>query len=212
MFVTTGDTLDIDVSGDQAAVDALRFTLEDGALGIMREKDSGNNIGTATVRVTMPSLTAITMAGTGMVEAANLTGKADVTIAGSGSTIVRNVQANTLDLTIAGSGDFEAAGAVKTLDLTVAGSGAARMAGLSVDTADISIAGSGSSEFASDGTVEASILGSGSVSVIGSAECTVSSMGSGKLKCSAGTTKKRDTETAPPAPATEPDAHEAPEA
>lgn len=190
VHVATGDALNIAVSGDQAAVDALRFTLEDGALGIMRAKDSGKDIGTATVRVTMPSLTAITMAGSGMLEAGELTGEADVTIAGSGSAKVRNIRATTLDLTIAGSGDFEAAGAVETLDLTVAGSGAGRMAGLKVDKADISIAGSGSTEFASDGTVDASIIGSGSVSVIGSAECTVSAMGSGILKCSNGATMR----------------------
>lgn len=212
VVVTTGNKLDIDVSGDQAAVDALRFSLEDGALGISRERDSGKDLGKATVRVTMPSLTALTVAGSGSVEVAEVTGTAEVTIAGSGSAKIAKVEASTLDLTIAGSGDVEAAGTVEKLDMTIAGSGSGRMAGLAVQTADISVVGSGSTEFSSDGKVDANIMGSGSVTVNGAASCTVSAMGSGKLNCRAGETRKAD--GAPPAPKAPkaPNAPAAPEA
>ena len=218
VVVTKGSKLDIDVSGDQAAVDALRFSLEDGTLGISRERNSGKDLGRATVRVTMPSLTALTVAGSGSVEVAEVTGSAEVTIAGSGNAKIAKVDATRLDLTIAGSGDVEAAGGVETLDMTVAGSGSGRMAGLRVDNADISVVGSGSAEFDSDGKVDASIMGSGSVTVNGSASCTVSAMGSGKLNCRAGATRKAaDAPPAPPAPdapgaAEAPPAPEAPEA
>ena len=40
VVVTTGDTLAIDVTGDPAAVEALRFSIEDNTLGIMRVKDT----------------------------------------------------------------------------------------------------------------------------------------------------------------------------
>ncbi len=185
--IVQGTALDIAVSGDREAVDALRFSLEDGALAIGRDKDARGNIGTAQVRVTMPSLTAIVVAGSGTVEAPRMTGQAEVTIAGSGSARVREVVAESLDLTIAGSGEFEGGGAVDTLDLTVAGSGSGRMARLRAERADISIMGSGEAEFASDGRVEASIMGSGTVTVNGSADCTVSAMGSGRLNCRGGT-------------------------
>ncbi len=204
VFVTEGEKLSIDVSGDEKAVDALRFSLDDGALGISREKDSWKNNGTAIVRVTLPSLTGITLAGSGDIEAETLSGKGDVTIAGSGKTKINRVDTSSLDLTIAGSGSFEAAGTTGTLDMTIAGSGKASMAGLSVETADISVAGSGDTEFASDGKVEANIVGSGSVTVIGRADCTVSSLGSGKLRC------QNPPKTA--APAAKPEAGEAPEA
>lgn len=212
IVVTKGNKLDIDVSGDQAAVDALRFSLEDGALGISRERDSGKDIGRATVRVTMPSLTVLTVAGSGSVEVAEVTGKAEVTIAGSGSAKIAKIDATKLDLTIAGSGDVEATGNAESLDMTIAGSGSGRLAGLRVEQADVSVVGSGSAEFDSDGKVDASIMGSGSVTVNGSASCTVSAMGSGKLHCRAGETRKAaDASPAPKAPKA-PKAPPAPEA
>ena len=109
----------------------------------------------------MPSLRAMVLAGSGDIEAPSMTGRADVTIAGSGTAAVSAFDAESLDLTIAGSGDFSAGGKVETLDLTIAGSGKAEMPDLAVGDADISVAGSGDAEFASDGRVDASIMGSG---------------------------------------------------
>lgn len=199
VVVSEGPGLDIDVSGDQKAVDALRFTLDDGALGVMRDKNADKRIGSATVRVTMPSLNSIVMAGSGEIEADSLSGEAEVTIAGSGRAKVAKVTATKLDLTIAGSGEFEASGAVENLDLTIAGSGASKMAGLQVERANISVVGSGDAEFASDGKVDANIMGSGSVTVEGSADCTVQAMGSGRLRCRAAA-QPADTREAPQPP------------
>jgi hypothetical protein len=206
VIVSEGKKLDIAVSGDQEAVDALRFSLDGDTLGIVRGKDGWKDKGTATIRVTLPGLTGMVLAGSGSIEADSLKGKADVTIAGSGKATVAKVSADKLDLTIAGSGDFEAAGSATALDMTVAGSGRARMAGLKVETADISVAGSGDTEFSSDGKVEASIVGSGTVTVHGRASCTVSAMGSGTLNCNAAQAKT-DAAEAPKAT----DAPEAPE-
>jgi hypothetical protein len=216
VIVREGAALDISVSGDDAAVDALRFSLDDGSLGISREKNSWKDKGRATIRVTMPSLTAMVLAGSGDIEAESMTGKADVTIAGSGKARVAKIDATSLDLTIAGAGDFAASGKVETLDLTIAGSGEADMAGLEVGGADISVAGSGNAEFTSDGKVDASIMGSGSITVNGRANCTVSAMGSGKLNCREVTSASKASEApaapiAPPAPEA-PEAREAPDA
>lgn len=185
VVVTRGDTLAIDVSGDQEAVDALRFTLDDETLGIMRENENWSSTdGRATVRVTLPRLGKLVVAGSGSVEADILDGNAEVTIAGSGTAHTASVDAEALEVNIAGSGTYRAAGRATTLDLNIAGSGEAEMEGLKVDKAEITIAGSGDAAFASDGTVEASVMGSGDVSVIGGATCTINSMGSGTLRCS----------------------------
>ncbi len=183
VVISDGDTLDIQVEGDDEAVAALRFSLEDGTLGIHREKDGWDNKGTATVRVTMPSPEELVIAGSGSLEAASLAGNAGVTIAGSGDATTANVSAEKLEVTVAGAGTYNASGAAGELELTVAGSGSARMAGLKVDGAEITIAGSGDAEFASDGEVEANIVGSGNVTVTGEATCTVSSIGSGRVQC-----------------------------
>lgn len=181
--VAQGQALDIAVSGDPEAVEALRFSIEDGTLGVMRTPGSRDIEGRATVRVTMPSLTTIVLAGSGTVEAASLTGDADVTIAGSGTVRTAQVEAGTFSMTVAGSGTYEAGGSADTLELSIVGSGRSDMAGLTVRSADVTIAGSGAAQFASDGAVEANIVGSGEVTVIGRATCTISAVGSGRLNC-----------------------------
>lgn len=211
--VMEGRALDIAVSGDTRAVEALRFSLEDGKLAIARAKDAERNIGTARVRVTTPGLTAIVLAGSGTVDAERLTGDAGATIAGSGKVRVREVAASKFDLTIAGSGEFEGGGAAETLDLTVAGSGSGRMGALQAARADVSVMGSGSAEFSSDGRVDANIMGSGSVTVNGRADCTVSAMGSGRLDCRGGTVRSTTNgRSDPPRAPTAPDAPAAPSA
>ena len=185
VVITEGETLSIDVEGDQDIVDSMRFTLEDETLGIMREQNSWERDGTAIVRVTMPLPKKVVVAGSGKVDLPGLGNKAEVTIAGSGSAMAGNIAVDSLDLTIAGSGDFETAGTARRLDLTIAGSGTAKMAGLQVEAAEIAVAGSGDAQFASDGTVEANVAGSGNITVTGSATCTIKSMGSGSLTCKA---------------------------
>ena len=167
VVITDGDTLAITVEGDQAAVDAMRFSLKDGTLGILRADKSWKDTGTATVRVTMPSPKSLTLLASGKIEAASLSGDASVQILGSGKVAVASVATDSLDVTIAGSGSYDAAGTTKSMDMTVAGSGGASMAALKVDGAKISILGSGSAEFASEGDVSAEMMGSGNVTIIG---------------------------------------------
>ncbi len=187
--VTAGDKLAITVEGDPAAAEKLRFTLKDGALGVMREGKAfgiGGNDGRAIVNVTMPAPRTLTMAGSGKINAAALASEAKVTIAGSGDIETPGVASDSLDLTIAGSGSYRGAGNVKQLKLNIVGSGSAAADALKTETADLTIAGSGNAAFASDGTVKANIVGSGSVTVRGRATCTVEAMGSGKLVCEPG--------------------------
>ena len=184
VHITPGDKLTITVEGDAEAKDALRFTLKNGSLGILRkDKIFGKDGKTATITVTMPAPREVTMAGSGTIKADALAGEAKVTIAGSGDIESPNVAGDKLDLTIAGSGNFRGAGNVKKLDLTVAGSGSAAMDALKAESAKVTIAGSGSTAFASDGEVEANIVGSGNITVKGRARCKLSSLGSGKLVC-----------------------------
>ncbi len=209
VLVTSGNTLQIDVSGDPEAVEALRFALDEDMLAIHREKDSWSGKGVATVRVTMPDPEDLTLAGSGTIRAQRVASRANVTVAGSGGLEIDEAGPERFEATIAGSGDLEATGEVERLELTIAGSGSARMASLRAERAEVSVAGSGDAEFASDGRVDASIVGSGDVVVRGNAECTASKVGSGTLSCSQ-TAPRRETASAPAAPDA-PDTPQAPE-
>ncbi len=178
--ITIGAKLAITVEGDPAIAEAMRFTLKDGALGILRKDGTWKgDAGTATVNVTMPAPRKLTMAGSGRIDAAELAAdKARVTIAGTGMIETSTVQTGELRVDILGSGSYRAAGNAKTLKLTLAGAGNAQLDALKVEDAKVDIAGSGSSAFASDGKVTANIMGSGEVRVIGRATCKVTSKGS----------------------------------
>jgi len=183
--IVTGDKLAIAVVGDSAIAEAMRFTLKDGTLGILRKSGKWHgDDARATINVTMPAPRKLTMAGSGQINAVDLDAdKAQVTIAGSGTVETTRVETAELMVDIAGSGSYRAAGNAKSLKLTIAGSGVARLDALKVEDAKVDIAGSGDSAFASDGTVKANIMGSGEVRVIGRATCKVTSMGSGRLVC-----------------------------
>lgn len=180
--VTEGDKLAIEVEASDEMSGAMRFALDGGTLGILRSKDAPKGE-TATILVTMPAPTSLVIAGSGRIETANMAPKAEVTIAGSGAAITRDISGDSLEVNIMGSGSFAGSGSVKTLEMQIAGSGSAAMKELSVESAEVNIAGSGDGVFRSDGKVEANIMGSGTVRVIGRAKCEVSSVGSGKLVC-----------------------------
>lgn len=211
VIVKEGDELDIEVSGYPDTVKALRFNLEDGTLGIMREKGFKEK-GRAIITVTMPPARQFVLAGSGAIEAPVLVEKAEVDIAGSGTVSIAKVAATRLDVNLMGSGTMTAAGTAERLDFNVAGSGKLAARGLRVERADVNIAGSGSGEFASDGRVDANVAGSGEVTVYGRANCKISAFGSGKLHCRDGGSEWNGEAPGPPPPPVAPRALAAPEA
>lgn len=201
VIVTEGEALDIDVTGDADAVAALRFNLEEGRLGIMREKNAKAD-GRATIAVTMPPARELVLAGSGQIQAPALVDSAEVNIAGSGTVEVARVAASRLQVNMMGSGTLKAVGTAERLDFNLAGSGKLAARGLKVERADINIAGSGGGEFASDGTVNANVAGPGEVTVFGRASCKISAMGPGKLRCRSADTAWDD--AGPPTPSNAP--------
>lgn len=209
VVIVQGDRLDIKVSGDAEAIEALRFNLEEGRLGIMRERDSKID-GKATVAVTMPAARELMLAGSGNIEAPSMVDRAEVNIAGSGNVAVAKVSAERLDVNVMGSGTLSAAGTAERLDFNVAGSGKLAARGLKVERAEVNIAGSGGGEFASDGRVNAHVAGSGDVTVYGRADCKITALGSGKLRCVGGESARGNAAPKPPVVPKAPPAPDAP--
>ncbi len=181
--VTRGERAAIVVEGDEDAADAIRFQLDDNKLSVMRLGGKRQN-GSATVRLTLPKLRKISLAGSGSVHCDTITGgKARISVAGSGSVVCEEIEVENLKIQMMGSGSVTAKGRAKALSLKIAGSGNVAMAGVSVEGASVSMAGSGNASFASDGDVSASMAGSGNVTVKGRARCSVKGVGSGRLVC-----------------------------
>ena len=185
LVVETGDTFAITVSGDEEAVEDLRFKRDGDTLTVGREDGSNWDSGKATITVTMPAPTDISMFGSGTITAQEMADDGDISMAGSGVITVTDVNVDKLEISSAGSGSIKAAGTAAQLEVSMMGSGDAKLKKLKADQVEINIAGSGGVRVASDGKVEASIVGSGNVEVTGDAECSSSTVGSGTLKCKA---------------------------
>ena len=119
--IVQGDTLAISVAGDPAASDAIRFTLKDGTLGILRKGRKSSDGATATIDVTMPAPRKLVMAGSGKIVSPALAGdSARVTIAGSGDAAFASD--GTVKANIMGSGEVRVIGRA-TCKVTAMGSG-----------------------------------------------------------------------------------------
>jgi len=182
--IVRGGTPGIQVSGDPRAVDALRFVLTDGKLGVGRKPDADVGGGTATVTITTPSVDHLIMAGSGTISSERLDGPTvGVTIGGAGKVEVGAITAGQLDVEVLGSGAFTGGGHADKLALTLAGTGDADLSRLTAGQAQIDVAGTGTGSLSSDGKVTGSVVGTGTVTVHGKAQCKVSVTGTGSVTC-----------------------------
>lgn len=180
--VRVGPGFSVRADGDADVLDRVKVDRVGDTLRISRR--NGTSHGTARISVTLPQLTAASIAGSGdmtidRVTSAGFKGAG----AGSGSLSVGALQVDTADLSLAGSGDMKLAGSAKQLRVSIAGSGDIDAGGLKAAGADVSIAGSGSVRADVDGAAKVSVMGSGDVDLGGKARCTTSKMGSGTVRC-----------------------------
>lgn len=183
LVISEGDTLEITLEGSEDAGSALRFDRDGEKLTIARDQEIYDGSGNATIRMTIPAVSQLAIAGSGNIEATTMASDADIEIAGSGRISVASLSADELDVEIAGSGTVTAAGSARKLAVEMAGSGDVLMAELMADDVTIEIAGSGDVALSSNGSVDAEIAGSGDIVVTGSATCSLKSAGAGSLTC-----------------------------
>jgi Putative auto-transporter adhesin, head GIN domain len=186
IVLVTGDSFSIKAEGNAEAIKTLRFKIADGAIEIGRTKGKwwGDSAKSATITITAPKISSVSLAGSGNFNGDKLSGDTVVLdLAGSGNLTVADVQSPAVEGNLAGSGDVKLAGKATKVDWSVAGAGDIDAVGLLSETAEVSIAGSGNVRLSASKTVDASIAGSGNVDVSGGAKCTKSIIGSGSLNC-----------------------------
>ena len=183
----TGDTFRIRADGSPAVLKDLRFVVKDDVLTVGRvsKKWSDTDSDFATIHITAPALSAVSLSGSGKVKIATLSGaETKASIAGSGDAEIAMVKSENFVASIAGSGNTRVQGNSAKAKYSIAGSGNLDASNMMVSDAQISIAGSGAAKILASGSVKANIAGSGDVTVTGGAKCTSSVAGSGKVNCS----------------------------
>jgi putative autotransporter adhesin-like protein len=190
--VRTGGNPSVSAEGPQKLLDRTVVVVQGDKLVIHPQEHHGwfnfswNSHGRTHFTVTVPALSAATMAGSGDIQVDHVQGdRFDGSVAGSGGLRVDTVNVGALKLEIGGSGTAKAgAGKAQTADYSIGGSGDIEAGAVQTLQAKVSIAGSGSVKANATGTADVSIMGSGDVDIKGGAKCSVSKAGSGDVHCS----------------------------
>ncbi|OAN65940.1 head GIN domain-containing protein [Sphingomonas sp. TDK1] len=185
--VRTGPAFSVQAEGDPSVLDQLDIRLDGKTLNIGRKKRAGivwDKGGSTRIRVVLPRLTDVTVAGSGTMRVDRAEGQFEAVVAGSGDLDIAALATTKASLTVAGSGNITVAGRTDELDVSVAGSGDLRGQQLTAKRADVSVAGSGDVRANVAGPASVSMVGSGDVELRGGAQCEVSKIGSGEAKCS----------------------------
>ena len=182
--VMVGGTPSVRAEGNEAELERLEVSVQNGQLRIGSKRGSWTSRGKVIVHVTAPNLQAVEVAGSGNMDVAPLrAAQFRGGVAGSGNLVMQGLESEAAVFDIAGSGNVRAAGRTRAVQLDVAGSGTGELERLQAETAQISIAGSGDARIRATATAAVEIAGSGNVSVTGGARCTVDKVGSGELRC-----------------------------
>lgn len=152
---TVADTISVSVKANEGTIDRLEiFTSKDSLLHISLDDKltHGFNINVAdknefTVYVSGPSISAISVLGSGSFECKDslATDNAVIYVAGSGEVDIRSYKAGSMTVNVAGSGDVDIKSATVQNDFAVAvkGSGDINVSSVTAATADCSVTGSG---------------------------------------------------------------------
>jgi len=182
--VTAGAAPSVRAEGNEAELERLEISVDNGRLRIGSKPGSWTSTGKVIVHVTAPNLQAVEVAGSGNIEVAPLrAAQFRGEVAGSGNLVLQGLESDAATFDIAGSGNVRAAGRTRTVRLDVQGSGTGELGDLQAESAEISIAGSGDAQVRASGTATIDIAGSGNVGVVGGARCTTRKAGSGNVRC-----------------------------
>jgi hypothetical protein len=164
VIVTPGD-YEVRVEGPDAERVQLSVS-DDGTLGISKKGNGWNwSRGSAKVYVSMPTISAIAIGGSGDVtitEPFDKLGDLSISIGGSGDVVFKGNNAKTVTIAVAGSGNVDAAELTgASCEVSIAGSGDVKIG--EMNRLEVSIAGSGDVRYKGDPSIEKSVLGSGDV-------------------------------------------------
>jgi len=163
VYLSQGNTQKVVVEAQQNIIDLLKKEVKNGNWNIGFQKNGGN-YEKVKVWITVPTLKALSLAGSGDIitkTAFNDLDNLKMDIAGSGTIEVKG-SANSASVDIAGSGDVKAADLeAKSVEVSIAGSGDCYIH--AVDMLKVSVAGSGDVHYKGRPRVKTSIAGSGEV-------------------------------------------------
>ena len=190
MQVRVGPAWSVHADGPAVVLATMRVERDGNALKITRRdpRAKGDPALERQVRftVTVPSLTAAALGGTGTITIDRVTGaRFNAAVGGRGTLTVGALDTGEAEVSIGGAGHVAAGGRVRALKVSIGGSGSLRAPALHAAQAEVAVAGSGSVVTIVDGAARVSSVGSGTIDLGPRARCTVTKMGGARVRCGA---------------------------
>jgi Putative auto-transporter adhesin, head GIN domain len=187
--VVRGPTISVTATGPQRILDLLNIRVERNTLKIDRKSGRSNwlrgDYGGATITVTMPSITAAGVAGSGDMTVDRADGPSfGAAVEGSGNLKVASIAVKRAQLAAEGSGDLTISGTATESSMAAEGSGNIDARGLVSQQATIAVEGSGDINATVRQRATIAVEGSGNVDVAGTDNCAIVKDGSGEARCS----------------------------
>lgn len=163
VVIRVGEEQSVQVYGDDNLIDRVTTDVDAATLVIGNTPGGYSTSSPMRVEVSVPSLSELTLSGSGMV-------------------MVSGVDGRRLTVTLSGSGVIRASGRTEELDVTVSGSGQAELGGVEARAVQAVVTGSGEIVVTATASLDASVPGSGSILYSGSpSDVTKSVTGSGQI-------------------------------
>lgn len=190
--IRTGANFSVAAKGPEKLLENTTVEVKDGKLVIRPKEEHGffhfgrSHRGKASFTITMPSLSAATLAGAGGIRVDKVAGQNfKGVVAGSGDLSVGSIEVQQLEISLAGAGNFKGnSGKAQAAEYKVAGAGDLDAAAIQTEQLKVSIAGAGDVRAHSSGVADVSIVGAGDVEIAGGAKCSVHKVGAGDVRCS----------------------------
>jgi len=186
LYLAQGDKNELIIEGDADILEKVITEMEGSVLNIRFENwynNSGNK--RITIYATTKDIDKISVTGSGKVISKTpiSTSEFDLLVTGSGSIIIDNLTAKSVESTITGSGSILLSGGSKisSLEAEITGSGDFKSENIDFVNADIDITGSGSLHVYVSDKLVANITGSGKVCYKGKPVINADITGSGKI-------------------------------
>lgn len=167
----------------------LEVEVHDGELSIGRKRATGRRWNVASgegvqIEVTLPALGAATLAGSGNLRVAAISGASfKVALTGSGEIDVSGIKVDSLQVDLTGSGNIRLDGSARQGALALTGSGDIEAGRLQAGSLEVRLNGAGDVRATASGHASINLAGSGDVLVQGTVDCTISRRGSGAAHC-----------------------------
>jgi hypothetical protein len=144
VVIHVGGKPSVVVKGDHNLLDRITTEVQSGALVVSSTLGSFTTKSPMSVEVDVPTLSAITLTG-------------------SGNIVVAGLEAESLEVTMPGSGTLTGSGSAEQLDVTVSGAGLVHFTSLVANDVRALVSGSGSLFVTATRSLDASVSGSGAI-------------------------------------------------